>query len=380
VGGDRIEFDVPSPSTITLTAGLPVITQSLEIAGPGMDKLTIDGNQTFPIIDANFNGTFLTIRGLRLYQGARSGGGCLYVLQVQNVLVEDVHIYKCRSTATGGGGASLSFSPNMTVRRVIVEANSSEQGSGGMVFSPTQEGRIEDSLFLANQAIELNSSGGGLGIGQLGNTVITRSTFAENSADNGGSAINIFSPSASVSISHTTIRNNTALPSAFSGATGGAIANIGTLSLFNTVVANNFETNPNHSNSDLSSTMGTTSTLGFNFIGSNEGAVAIFPAGTQANGDQAGTAVIPLDPKLNVLDDYGGPTLSFMPASNSPLVNKGSCPGETRDQRGYLNNATGLRLVIVGPPTAPSDGCDIGAIEYLAQPPEPLFEDGFESP
>jgi hypothetical protein len=150
--------------------------------------------------------------------------------------------------------------------------------------------------------------------------------------------------------------------------------------LFNTVVAENTEVNVNHSNSDFSSSIGTLNTLGFNFIGSNQNAAGVFPAGTQVNGDRAGTAAIRLVALLEDLNDNGGPTLSAMPEENSPLINTGSCPGETRDQRGYHNNMTGLRAIEASPPAATDDGCDTGAIEFMAQKPEPLFQHGFESP
>jgi len=379
--GDRIEFDLPSPSTITLTAGLPVITQSLEIAGPGIDQLTIDGGDAFPILDADSNTGFLTIRDLEMYQGRRESGGCLYVLFVATVLVEDVRIDNCTATSTSGGGASIiSFlaGSSIVIRRVTFKDNSAFQGGGGMNIVPFNA-QIEDSVFQGNQATQNGSNGGGLGIGGSNQTVITRSTFAENSADYQGGAIDIYSAGASASISHSTISQNSVLSTSISSL-GGAISNLGNLSLLNTVVAGNTEQNPNHSNADLSSQIGSVSTLGFNFIGSNEGATGIFPAGIQANGDRAGTTAEPRDAKLGALADNGGPTLSLMPMAESNLINRGSCPGETRDQRGYRNNATGLRRIFPAPPTPPSDGCDTGAIEYMAQRPEPLFEDGFESP
>ncbi len=377
-GGDLIVFNLP-PGTISLASSLPDITQSLEIAGPGIDNLTVDGEGSHAILKAAFVGGFLTVRNLELFQGSNTSGGCLQISLVKTILVEDVRINSCNSTTSGGGAYISSSGADSTIvlRRLIVKDNSSTQGGGGIILLPV-DSRIEDSVFQGNHVNQPGGSGGGLGIGSVGNVIITRSTFAENQSQNKGSAINIYNANVTVHIEHSTISQNASLGT-FAFESGGAIASNATLSLFNTVVAGNTEQNANHNNSDFSSDIGTVSTLGFNFIGSNEGVAAVFPAGTQANGDRAGTAAAVLDAKLGGLDDNGGPTLTLMPASDSPLIDQGSCPGETADQRGYQNVATGLRPVDAPAITAADDGCDTGAVEYLGEPSDLLFEDGFES-
>jgi hypothetical protein len=302
----------------------------------------------------------------------------LFITNVKTILFEDVRINSCESTGGSGGGYITSGSPDSSIvlRRLIVKDNSSVQGSAGMSVNPFSL-RIEDSVFQGNHAPDPSGSGAGLGIGGSGTSLITRTTFAENLSRNRGSAIYVYNANATVHIEHSTISQNVSTGTLVSEP-GGAIANVGTVSLFNTVVAGNTEVNNNHNNSDLSSTIGTISSLGFNFIGSNENAAAVFPAGTQANGDRAGTAAGVLDAKLGALNDNGGPTLTLMPASDSPLIDKGSCPDELADQRGYGNLSTGLRPIDAPSISAADDGCDTGAVEYLGQKPEPLFEDGFE--
>ena len=68
----------------------------------------------------------------------------------------------------------------------------------------------------------------------------------------------------------------------------------------------------------------------------------------------------------------------------SVVIDKGSCPGVVRDQRGYGLAATGLRIydapAVANNPAG--DACDVGAVEVgplvaLAEP-EILIE-GFES-
>jgi hypothetical protein len=64
------------------------------------------------------------------------------------------------------------------------------------------------------------------------------------------------------------------------------------------------------------------------------------------------------NPQLGALANYGGPTLTRMPAPLSPLANAGAgsnCPPD--DQRGVLRNV------------GPGNACDIGAVEFSV--PEP---------
>lgn len=377
-GDDTIVFNLP-PVVISLASSLPEITQSVEISGPGIYDVSLDGGDNHALIRAFFSNGFLTVRNLELFQGTRAGGGCLSITNVKTILVEDVILNGCTSS-TNGGGAFISSSAadsSVVLRRLTVKDNTSIQGSAGMSLASTNA-RIEDSFFQGNRAHEPGANGGALGIGGAGSTLITRSTFVENSSQGKGAAINIFNASATVAIEHSTISRNDSI-GVFAFDAGGAIASNATLSLFNTVVAANTELNSNHDNSDFSSAIGTVSTQGFNFIGSNEGVAAVFPPGTQANGDRAGTAAGVLDAKLGPLADNGGPTLTLMPAADSPLIDKGSCPDELTDQRGYGNLSTGFRPIDAPSIPAADDGCDIGAVEYLGQKPEPIFEDGFES-
>ena len=71
----------------------------------------------------------------------------------------------------------------------------------------------------------------------------------------------------------------------------------------------------------------------------------------------AGSNLIGVDPLLAGLGDNGGPTETQLPSINSPVVDKGSAPGNlTTDQRGLA------RTVDTSVPNA-HDGTDIGAVE-----------------
>jgi CSLREA domain-containing protein len=79
----------------------------------------------------------------------------------------------------------------------------------------------------------------------------------------------------------------------------------------------------------------------------------------------AGSNIFGLDPQLGPLTDNGGPTETQLPSINSPVVDKGSAPGDlTTDQRGLA------RTVDTSPANA-NDGTDIGSVELPTGPPAP---------
>ena len=376
-GADRIEFDIAGIS-ILLNATLPEITQAVEIIGPGVEQLMIDGDDSYQIFNANLEGS-LTIRGLTLFQGLASGGGCLDA-NVDTLVLEDMRIDSCTSNAAPGGGVDISTSgtgDEAHIRRVTFYNNRSSQNGGAMRLN-ANIATIEDCLFYQNKADEISRRGGAIAIGIASNVTIRRSTFWKNSARRSGSAIVLYNASGNVTLEHNTFSQNNVNGTGPSDV-GGAIANTGTLTMFNNVVAGNTEQHLTFNVADINNDIGVALvTQGYNLIGSNEGSAAVFPTGLQANKDRAGTQASPLDAKLGPLADNGGPTGSSLPQPGSPLLDQGSCPGETRDQRGYSNDLNGLRPVPVPGVTAADDGCDTGATEYLAAPPGFIFSGGFE--
>ena len=93
---------------------------------------------------------------------------------------------------------------------------------------------------------------------------------------------------------------------------------------------------------------------GHNLIGDGTGSTEF-----TAMGDTVGTGVSPIDPLLESLADYGGPSFTHALKPSSPAINAGdlATPGsggtacEAADQRG-----------------APRSACDIGADEFNALP------------
>ena len=73
-----------------------------------------------------------------------------------------------------------------------------------------------------------------------------------------------------------------------------------------------------------------------------------------------GGSIIGEDPLLGPLADHGGPTETLLPASNSPVIDRGDAFGATTDQRGSARPVDHTQV-----PDA-ADGSDIGAVEVTA--------------
>src|SRR5207248_1139069 len=68
-----------------------------------------------------------------------------------------------------------------------------------------------------------------------------------------------------------------------------------------------------------------------NLIGVSSGLAGIVDG---TDGNHAGTAAVPIDPKLGPLQDNGGPTPTLAPLPGSPALDAGVDAASTTDQRG----------------------------------------------
>lgn len=381
-GTDRILF-ASDVTYILLQSALPLITSDLEIRGPGRDQLVIDGDDTYGIFDAGSPGTnFFTLRNLTLTQGSHANGGCVRVFVDERVIIEDVKLEACTATQSAGAILATSGASNARYefRRLLVQGNVAPFGAGIQVSSDQSEVIVEDVMFLNNRTTGTQGTAAGLYLSLNSNVLISRSSFVLNEAANIGSALSIVNAQTTVRLEHSTITQNV-ITAGINSLSGGALFVSGQLTMFNSVVANNTEQSDDHDVRDIllrTSTGGVIISEGYNFIGSNQGSASAFPAGTSPNGDRAGTHAAPLDADLAALADNGGPYMTVAPEGTSPLIDKGSCPGETTDQRGYQNPLTELRIVDDASLPNWDDACDVGAIEFKAGPPQLVFADGFE--
>ena len=299
---DRILFSSSLTGTINLGSGLPAIDEPLEIAGPGADKLTVAGNDTFRLMQV---AAPLTLSGLTLLDGNSAGyGGAIYV-----------------------GGGSL------TVERAVLSSNSSDD-EGGAIMSNGQPVTIRSSTVLGNDG----TYGGGIAV--RSNTLgIENSTFSGNQAGDRGGAIHT-SSGATLAITGSTISGNTAPTLG-----GGIVSDSGASDpvLENTIVANNTASvGPN-----LRGIGGDTFSIAFSLIEDASGAGI----------NQAGPNVLGQDPKLGPLAANGGATPTLALAPTSPALDRGALTRD--DQRGIARpfDFPGLANAAGG------NGADIGAFE-----------------
>jgi hypothetical protein len=179
--GDTIDF-AKSVHKITLTGGELTINKSLDIEGPGADKLTISGNDARRVFDISGAATTtVTIAGLTITDGladgsdpilASSGGG---ILNADNLILSKVVL--TQNVAQGSNGHDPSV----------------PQGGGGIFNEAGAQLTLKDSLLTNNQAKAgegLDVFGGGLL--NLGTATVTSSTFKGNAATGGANPTSFF--------------------------------------------------------------------------------------------------------------------------------------------------------------------------------------------
>jgi len=426
-GPDRIVFGLTAPAEIDVTADLPPITETLLIRGPGPTQLVIDGADLHRLLffDVPLGGGWLGVERLTLYRGRSPGGGNgdgggAWLGAGEIAWFERVWFVENHSANAAGGlaiGSAGSSPTSATVVECLFLGNVAEGAGGGGgigLIGTNGVARVIRSTVALNEAAHENGTGGGI-LNTRGTLFLETSTVSGNTANATGGGVFVLVSgvpplSGGLIARDSTIYQNLANADAGTGdinGDGGGIAVTAgtgftvTLELHNSVVAGNldlegvplagFQVRPDvHCSGDVQLLAS-----GFSFVGSNEGCSTLLPSGLpNAAGDWVGSAGAELDPILDPLDNYGGPTPTHRPTVTmvppfgelgptiSPLIDFGSCPDAIEDQRGFGDPAAGLRRVdhveVANPPGG--DGCDIGAVEFgTGQPVDrTIFADGFE--
>ena len=247
---------------------------------------------------------------------------------------------------SGGGFGSkyMGGSDNWTITHSTLAANSVDDDGGG---------------------ITLGAGGGGGGPrGIAGHFKLVDSTISGNNADLGGGVYLGYSAQkyeGNVEFDNSTIASNYA--SSYGG--GFAVASYqpynGSLAhtpVNSTIIAHNVAQGASQDlDSEDGGANGSALDASFSLVESpgNMPVISIPP----------GSVLFGVDPQLGGLADNGGPTQTQLPATTSPVVDKGNAPpGLTTDQRGQP------RTVDTGASNA-NDGTDIGAVELTTGPPFP---------
>ena len=207
------------------------------------------------------------------------------------------------------------------------------KGFGGAIYN-----NFKGSSYVTNSTLYANaaSDGGGGIYNNQGNLNLLDSTLAENKSFEGGAVYN--NKKLRAVIRSSTFVNNEVI----NGGSGGSLFNTqnGSILVDNTILFNRL--NPNCSGN----------------INEIKGANNIEFEKKNANCSQLNSAIV--DPMLNTLSNYGGPTLTYQLLQGSPAIDKGSdlgCKDSTTnkaldfDQRGQ------------GFPRKNGAACDIGAYE-----------------
>jgi hypothetical protein len=345
--GNTIEFAAALVgSTITLASGQIDITTAMSILGPGAGALTISGHHASRIFDIHPPVTdpapSVVIRGLTLTQGnagdSFSTGGAISsifaTLRVYDSIIRDsaadygggistlggssLQIYDSRLTrnlAAKSGGGLYAEGYDISLSRTSVDGNTAGELGGGIRIPYGNFISILDSTISGNVVPQPSGynlyehGGGGIALGLVGSYAhIHNSTIAKNYAYTNGGGVRLLDTLTAnrTEFRSCTIVGNTAQ---FDETGIGITSAAGTSTMFATIVANNVSVGPNVAD-DLAGS--------FNVNGSlikNPGSAFITGTGS----------LIGPDPQLGQLADNGGPTLTMLPTTTSPVINAAFC-------------------------------------------------------
>ncbi len=327
---DKINFDLGSAATITLTSSLPPITDGagLTIDGGSAD-ITISGDNQYHVFEVG-SGAKLTLSNLTVAHSTAFRGGGIHnsgTLTVSNSTLSD-------NRAGGAGGGIYNLAGTVTVSNSTLSGNSANSSeSGGGIFN-YNGGTLE----VSNSTLSGNSAPIAGGIYNAGTATVSNSTLSGNSASLfGGGIDNLWM----LEVSNSTLSGNSA-PNG-----GGGIQNGGgaTATLKNTIVAKSLSGG---------SCSGIITNGGYNLDSDN---TCFF--GTNNN------SLSGVDPMLGPLADNGGPTKTHALLAGSPAIDKGNSFSATTDQRGLVRPSNFVGIVNA------ADGSDIGAFELQAPPTPP---------
>ena len=216
-GSGTDTITLPAAATFAITdsyasyngnTGLPQVTTTILINGNGS---TIDRNSgtSFRLFALSSTGN-LTLNNLTLTDGAMPsdmGGGA--VLNVGGTLtINDSTLSGHTGTNSQGGGAIHASGGTTTINRSTLHTNqASNSGGGGAIYANNGATvNVTDSTIRNNTAA--NTSGGGIRLNFTGTNVlnVTGSTVSNNSANGGGG---IAHGSGSATITNSTLSGNT---------------------------------------------------------------------------------------------------------------------------------------------------------------------------
>lgn len=205
-GSGDIVFQSGLTGTITLVSSLPPIsTGYLNIAGPGANKLTIDGAGNHQILDFSGTGQQVNISGLTIADGNQNAG---YAGGIQNsgaLIAENVAF-----TGNGGDTGGAIYNDGTLVLENSTFSNNTATSGAGIANASTGK------LVLANGTFNGNTANGGNG-GALDNNggvvLVSSGTVSGNNSKNGGIGAGISNDSGTLVLTNSIVSANMNLQS-----------------------------------------------------------------------------------------------------------------------------------------------------------------------
>jgi RHS repeat-associated protein len=380
----RIEPSGWADSKIRLSLEQLSIASGVKIVGPGADKLTIDARDASRVFSIS-SGAVATISGLTITGGSVTasspggnlGGGILNQgnLELSGVVVVGNQTDYTNLSGGNGGGGIYSVGGDLRLVNSTIDGNRSRYGGG--VSVSVNAGKlleIAGSTISNNFALSSSNDGAGGGVYLSGASTaslsIVNATFSGNRSKN-GAALYVGSATTALTVVNATIADNHTKDAAGSYISGGLAAGInnniaGTVTLHNTILADNVASNPAWHNG-IGTLAGTGSS--HNLVDIGYSAILMDPnTGTTGNRIGSGSRLPTL---LAPLGDYGGPTKTHALKVGSPAIDKGSnhyaetFAGLTTDQRGFSR-----KVDVAGVDNATAGWVDIGAFESSNGAPE----------
>lgn len=365
---------------------IPAIIRPIRLIGPGARALAISGQLGVrPLLrfsDSDQNHTVastlsgLTLRNARGVGAAGDGAGLLSEIAPGSggliKILDCAFVGNAATTLTGsqpgqaGGdsrGGAVFNRGDMIMERCSFDQNTAvgggSRGSSSLFISgPAGGGGLGGAIFndagaslaAANCSFYNNEGTGGVGALNTG-----LRSFSGAGGPAGGAIYNL----GNLTLTGCTVSGNTGTGgsgggSAASGAAcGGLFSAGGTFRLGNTICAGNtfFNGHPATSATDV---RGIFASTGWNLIGRTDGST-----GLPGRADRTGTVSAPLNPKLGPFQNNGGAGDSFLLLPGSPALDQGNALGLITDQRNLPRSYDNPSL----PDAAKSDSTDMGAVE-----------------